>query len=83
MGIEETVAKLRGEVTAAAQRHALAEAGLVQAQARAEAARGDLQAEFGVTTVQAARTMLADLRQQMEAEAAEVRRLLAIAGGTQ
>jgi len=80
MAIEETVARLRADVTAAQQRHAGADALARQAEARAAAAREDLQAEFGVSTVEEARAAAAALEGQLEAEAAEVRRQLELAG---
>lgn len=51
-------------------------------QARAAAVREDLQAEFGVSTAAEARALLAELRRQMDARAAEVREQLRLAGGT-
>lgn len=81
MGIEETVAQLRGEVTAAQRRHASADAQAQQATARAAAVREDLGEEFGVTTVAAAREKLAELERQLETQADEVRRQLDLAGG--
>jgi hypothetical protein len=83
MGIEETVGRLRADVTAAQRRHASAAALEQQADARAAAVREDLETEFGVTTVEDARKKLAALEQQQETEAAEVQRLLDLAGGTQ
>lgn len=82
MTTEQDIAALREDVQAAQERGATAKARLAQAQARAEAARDDLQNEFGVTTADEARTALAELRQQLEAEAAEVRARLRQAGGT-
>jgi hypothetical protein len=82
MSIEETVAQLRAEVTAAQRRGAGADAQAVQAGARAASLREDLKAEFGVSTVEAARQQLAVLDRQVEEEAAEVRRQLELAGGT-
>jgi len=82
MGIEETVAELREAVTGAQRRGAGAEARAAQAEARAASLREDLRAEFGVETTAAAREKLAGLDQQVEQEAAEVRRLLELAGGT-
>jgi hypothetical protein len=81
MGIEETVAQLRGEATAAQRRHASASAQAEQAGARAAAVREDLGEEFGVTTVADARTKLAELERQLETQAAEVQRQLDQAGG--
>jgi hypothetical protein len=82
MSIEETVAGLREDVTGAQRRRAGADAQAAQAEARAAALREDLEAEFGVSTVEAARGQQASLDQQVEKEAAEVRRLLGLAGGT-
>lgn len=82
MSIEETVAALRREVTGAQRRHASAAAQAQQADARAAAVREDLEAEFGVTTVEQAREKLAGLERQLETEAGEVRRQLATARGT-
>lgn len=81
MGIEETVAGLRADVTSAQRRHASASAQAEKADARAAAVREDLQAEFGVATVEDARKKLADLEQQLATEAAEVQRQLDLAGG--
>lgn len=81
MGIEETVERLRADVTAAQRRHASASALAQQADARAEAVRTDLESEFGVTTVPAGRDLLAGLEQQLGTEVAEVQRLLDLAGG--
>lgn len=82
MGIEETVAQLRADVTGAQRRGAGADAQAVQAEARASSLREDLKAEFGVSTVAGAREQLAGLDRQVEEEAAEVRRHLGLAGGT-
>ena len=82
MGLEETVAALRRDVTAAQHRHASASAQATQADARASAVREDLSSEFGVTTVAAAREKLAGLEEQLAGEEAEVRRQLGQAGGT-
>jgi hypothetical protein len=81
MGIEETVAQLRGEVTGAQRRHASAAAQAAQAEARAVAARDDMEAEFGVGTAAGAREKLAGLEQQLEAEVAEAQRQLGLARG--
>jgi predicted nucleic acid-binding Zn-ribbon protein len=81
MGLEETVARLRGEVTAAQHRHASASAQAAQADARAATAREDLEAEFGVSTVEAAREKLAGLEKQLAGEVTEVQRQLDLAGG--
>jgi hypothetical protein len=82
MDLEETVARLRGEATAAQRRHASASEQAARAGARAGALREDLSAEFGVTTVAEAKQKLADLEGQLATEAAEVQRLLDLAGGT-
>lgn len=81
MGIEETVTRLRSEVTAAQRRGASAAAQAQKAEARAATVREDLESEFGVTTVAAAREKLAGLETQLATEAAEVQRLLDLAGG--
>lgn len=83
MGIEETVERLRADVTAAQRRHASAAVLEQKADARAATVREDLEAEFGVITVEDARKKLAALEQQLETEAAEVQRRLDLAGGTQ
>jgi hypothetical protein len=83
MSAEEKVTQLRGAVSAAQQRHARAVTGLTAAEARAAAAREDLQAGFGVSTVAQAEEKLAQLERDLEARAAEVRRQLALAGGGQ
>jgi hypothetical protein len=81
MGLEETVARLREDATAAQRRHASAAAQAEQAGARAGAVREDLESEFGVTTVEAAKAELAGLESKLATEAAEVRRQLGLAGG--
>jgi hypothetical protein len=82
MTIEQDIAAIRRDQQAAQQRQATATAGRTRAEARAAATREDLQHEFGVSTVEEARAELAGLRQRLEAEAAEVRRQLDLAGGT-
>jgi hypothetical protein len=81
MGIDETVGRLRDEVTAAQRRHASAAAQAERAGARAAAVREDLGEEFGVTTVAEAREKLAVLEDKLAAQAAEVQRQLDQAGG--
>jgi hypothetical protein len=83
MSAEEDIARLRQDVEAARRRHDSASAAAGQAEARASATREDLQAEFGVASVTEVRAVLADLDAQVEAEVAEVRRQLALAGGSQ
>jgi hypothetical protein len=80
MGIEETVARLREDVTEAQRRRASADALGQRAEARAAAVREDLEGGFGVSTAGQARHLLAELEQRLEKEAAEVRRLLDLAG---
>jgi hypothetical protein len=82
MTTEQEIAAIRRDQQDAQRRQATATAGQAQAEARAQAARDDLRAEFGVSTVEEARTALAGLRQRLEAEAAEVRRQLDLAEGT-
>lgn len=81
MGIEETAKQLREAVTDARRRHASASEQAALADARAAAVREDLTAEFGVSTVHEAREKQAELERQLEGEAAEVQRLLELAGG--
>jgi hypothetical protein len=81
MGLEETVARLREDVTAAQRQHASAAAQAEQAGARAATVREDLESGFGVTTVEAAKAELARLESKLATEAAEVRRQLGLAGG--
>lgn len=83
MSIDEEIARLRGVEATARQRHASAAARHAQAEAKAASAREDLQAEFGVATVEEARVLLGTLDSQVEAEAGRVRELLALAGGAQ
>jgi hypothetical protein len=81
MGIDETVARRRKQVAEAQRRGAGASAAADAARVRAQALREELQAEFGVSVVALARVVLADLDEQLEQEAAEVDRLLQLAGG--
>lgn len=83
MSIDEDIARLHKAAEAARVRHAGAAAGRDQAEARAAAAREDLQAEFGVITVAECRAMLAELDGQVAAEVNQVREQLALAGGAQ
>jgi len=83
MSIEETIAGVRRDVTAAQRRAAGADANLAQAEARVGAAREDMQAEFGVDTVASARAFLGELGTRLLAEADEVSRQLELAGGPQ
>lgn len=70
------ITALREEVTAAARRHAAAAASQQQATGRADAAREELQQEFGVSTVADAKLLAAQLERDVEAEAARVRAAL-------
>jgi len=81
VGIEETVTRLRADVTAAQRRQASASAQAEKADARAATIREDMEAGYGVTTVAAAREKLTGLEAQLATEAAEVQRLLDLAGG--
>jgi rubrerythrin len=83
MSIDDDIARLRKDAAGARTRHARAEAELAQEEAKAAAAREDLRAEFGVSTTEEARALLAGLDAQIESEATEVRRKLAQAGGAQ
>lgn len=71
---------LRADVTAAARRHAAAVAGQERAVGAAEAARAELQREFGVTTAADAALLDSQLEREVEAEAAAVRTALERAG---
>lgn len=82
MGIEETVAQLRGEVLAAQRRHAGAEQRALQEETRAGTLREALQEEFGTASLAQAREKLAALVKEFEDEAAEVQRQLDLAGGS-
>jgi hypothetical protein len=81
MSTEQEITALRRDVLAARQRHALAVAGAATAEAKVSVARDDLQAEFGVSTVDEARVLLASLEKQLGDAAAEVRRQLDLTEG--
>lgn len=83
MGTEEKVALLRRDVTAAQRRAAGADQAVLKTEAREEAARHDLEAEFGFSAPEKVQAELARLEAELETEAAEVRRQLELAGGTQ
>jgi hypothetical protein len=83
MSIDEDIARLHKAEADARQRFASATVRHGQEEARAAAAREDLQAEFGVTTVAECRAMLAELDGQVAAEVCQVREPLALAGGAQ
>jgi hypothetical protein len=76
----EELTRLRAAVSARTREHATAVAGLQQAQGYAEGARGELLAEFSVSTVQEAEGLAADLEHEMDLEAAAVRAALEGAG---
>lgn len=67
------IEELRRDVTDAQRRHAAAVAGVTGAEARAEAVREELRAEFGVGTLEESRALLLRLRRQVDERAAEVR----------
>lgn len=79
---EELAAKLHDEVAARQEAHAVAAAESTRAQALADAAREELRAAEGVSTVAEARKLIGSLTGDLEREAASVRRQLAAAGGT-
>ena len=81
MDLTERVAELKRQGDAARVRHARALTGIEVAADRAAQVSALLQAEFGVSTVEEARALLAKLREEATEEAAEVERLLAEAGG--
>jgi hypothetical protein len=83
MSIDEDIARLHKAEAAARTRHASATVRHGQEEARAAATREDLQAEFGLVTVEECRAMLAELDGQVAAEVNQVREQLALAGGTQ
>jgi hypothetical protein len=76
----EEVTALRAAVTARTRDHATAVASLQQAQGYAQGARGELLAEFGVSTVQEAERLAADMEHELDQEAAAVRAALEGAG---
>lgn len=67
------IEQLRQDVTDAQRRHAAAAAGVTGAEARADALREELRAEFGVGTLGESQALLAQLRRQVDERAAEVR----------
>jgi hypothetical protein len=80
---EEVIAQLRRDAAGARARHAQAVAGVQQDQARADAVAADLLEEFGVRTAEEARDLLASLDNQVAEAAAEARRQLDLAEGSQ
>lgn len=70
------ITALREDVTTAQRRHATAVAGLQQAQGRAGAALEDLRREFGVSTLEEAAALAAELEAEVAAEAGRVRAAL-------
>jgi hypothetical protein len=81
MDIAEQVAQIRREGQQAVQRHAAAAAGVAEAETRAQLAAEELRAEFGIGSLAEAEAALAQARNQVEAEAAQVRAQLQAAGG--
>jgi predicted nucleic acid-binding Zn-ribbon protein len=79
--INDQVASLRQDVSAAQQQRASAEHGLAQAEARLGTAEQALQDEFGVDTPEAAEALASDMEAALEAEVSQARALLAKAGG--
>ncbi len=79
--IEERVAALRRRQSALLQSRAASEHARNVATAQVEAARQALQEEFGITTLEQARTALGTLEQQIAAECTRVEQALAAAGG--
>ena len=81
--LEERVRRLRREVTEHQRRRATADAAVTVAEAREAAARDSMQEEFGFSGLGEAKAELARLDAAMETEAAEIERLLELAGGAQ
>ena len=79
---EELAARLHDEVAERQAAHDAAAADSARAQALADAAREELRAAEGVSTVSEARDLIGSLTRDLEKEAAGVRRQLAAAGGT-
>jgi hypothetical protein len=82
MTTEDTIAAIRRAEVAAQQRHVQAETGQAQAEARVTALLEDLQREFGVTSLEEAKALLAALETETATEAGRVQELLVQAGGT-
>lgn len=79
---EELAARLHDEVAERQAAHDAATADSARAQALADAAREELRAAEGVSTVAEARELIGSLTGDLEREAADVCRQLAAAGGT-
>lgn len=76
----EDITELREQVESAGRRHARAVAGLEQSRGRVDAAREELQAEFGVPTLEEAAALAEQIEREVAAEAAAVRAALERAG---
>jgi RNA-splicing ligase RtcB len=70
--IAQQVARLRREAEEAGRRHAAAAAGVAEAETRERLAAEELRAEFQADGLEDAERLLALLRQQVAAEAANV-----------
>jgi hypothetical protein len=81
--IEQKIKRLRGEVTAAQQDQARAEAALAAAEGHLAGTRSALAEEFKVTDIETARALHGRLGAALEAGEAKVRQLMAQAGGEQ
>jgi hypothetical protein len=79
--INEQVARLRQDVVRAQRRHAEAQHGLAQAEARRLQAAQMLHEEFGVGTPEAAEELASELEVAAETEISQARALLERAGG--
>ena len=78
--VDAQVAAVKRDITAAQSARARAEHEYEVARAKAKAAAQDLKEEFGVSSPQQAREMLARLGEELEAECRTVREALARAG---
>jgi hypothetical protein len=81
MDLMQKVTELKQQGEVARTRHARALAGIAVAEDRAAQLTALMKSEFGVSTADEARALLAKLRGEADQEAAEVERLLAEAGG--
>ena len=81
MDIAQKVAALKQRSEEARTRHARALAGIAVTEDRASQVTELLKSEFGVSTLEEAKTLLVQLREQAGQEADDVERLLVEAGG--
>ncbi len=79
--VEKKVAAAKADIAKAQAVRARAEHEYKVAQAQAEAAARDLKEEFGATSPQQARELIASLEAELEAECTRVRDALSRAGG--